>query len=92
MTTETLFNTWRPFAVILSGMAKERVPSQSCANSLVGLQGHFTGSSQVVDSSHNSKWLYESRKAKISAGLCNSHVEEKSGCTRKNVQDSGILQ
>ena len=46
-------------------MTKERMPFQSCAHSSVGLQDHFTGTSQIVDSSHNSKQLYESRKILI---------------------------
>ena len=53
---------------------------------------HFTGTSPFVNSSHNSKWLYELRKTEIFAGLCNSNVEEKIGCTSQNVQDSGISQ
>ena len=84
-------NTWRLLAVILSGMAKERVPSQSCAHSSVWLQDHFTGTSQVVDSSLYSKWLYESGKLKVSAGLCNSNVvPEKGGCTSKKYKTLGI--
>ena len=61
--------TVRPLAVILSGMS-----SQSCAHPSVGLQDHFTGTKQFVDSSHNSKRLYKSRKTEFSSGLCNSKV------------------
>ena len=73
-------------------MARKRLSSQSCAHSTVRLQDHFGKSNRIVEASHNSQWLLESRKTKFLAGLCGSNVKEKCHCTRKNVQDSGILQ
>ena len=57
-----------------------------------GLQDHFMTTSQIVDSSHNSKRLCISRETKISSGLCISNVDEELGFTGENVQHSGILQ
>ena len=53
---------------------------------------HFAKSNRIVETSHNSLWVHESRETEILARLCSSTVKKKSHCTSKNVQDSGILQ